>query len=81
MPIITDAFVIHDVTEFPFVVVNQDIALPWYAAQWEREMTSLMEHGRPFVVVYDQHHSEETHEDRKARAMWLKRNKVQLGLV
>lgn len=75
------AFIIHDVTRFPFVVFNDDAAQPGYANQWEKEMVALMENGQPFVVVYDQHRTEESHEDRKRRGIWLKHNKAALGLV
>lgn len=77
----SEVFTIHDVTRFPFVIFNKNAAQPGYADQWEKEMVALMANGQPFVVVYDQHRTEESHEDRKRRGIWLKHNKVALGRV
>ncbi|SAI59643.1 Uncharacterised protein [Bordetella ansorpii] len=74
-------FAVHDIREFPFVVFDQAAAKPGHALQWEAEMVALMRHAQPFVVVYDQLDTDETHEDRKHRGVWLKRNKEPLGLV
>ncbi|SAI65373.1 Uncharacterised protein [Bordetella ansorpii] len=74
-------FTVHDIREFPFVVFNQAAATPGYALQWETEMEALLRHGQPFVVVYDQLGTDETHEDRKHRGLWLKHNKEPLGHV
>lgn len=38
-----------------------------------------MREGAPFVVVYVSLDADETHEDRKHRAVWLKQNKAALG--
>ncbi|KLD72769.1 hypothetical protein FZ025_19930 [Xanthomonas hyacinthi] len=74
-------FTIHDIREFPFIVFNQAAAQPGYAKQWEAEMVALLGNGQPFVVVYDQLRTDETHEDRKHRGIWLKHNKEPLGRV
>jgi hypothetical protein len=74
-------FIIHDVTRFPFVVFNEDAAQAGYASQWETEMAAFIENGQLFVVVYDQQRTEESHEDRKRRGIWLKHNKAALGRV
>jgi hypothetical protein len=76
-----NVFSIHDIREFPFVVFNQVAAQPGYANQWETEIVALLQNGQPFVVVYDQFRTDETHEDRKHRGIWLKHNKVPLGRV
>jgi len=81
MRIDPQTFIIHDVTQLPFVVFNEAAARPGYANQWETEMVTLMENGRPFVVVYDQHRIEESHEDRTRRGIWLKHNKAALARV
>lgn len=72
-------FVVHDIGEFPFVVFNQAAAWPGYAGRWEKEMTALVDNGLPFVVVYDRVRSDESHEDRRHRGIWLKHNKQALG--
>ncbi|MBN8886106.1 MAG: hypothetical protein J0I77_10325 [Rudaea sp.] len=72
-------FVVHDIGEFPFVVFNQAAAWPGYAGRWEKEMIALVENGLPFVVVYDRVRSDESHEDRRHRGIWLKHNKQALG--
>jgi len=81
MRIDPQTFTIHDVTQLPFVVFNEDAAQPGYANQWETEMVTLMESGRPFVIVYDQYRIEESHDDRTRRGVWLKHNKTTLARV
>lgn len=76
-----NTFSIHDIREFPFVVFNQTAAQPGYARQWETEMVALLQNGQPFVVVYDQLLTDETHEDRKHRGVWLKHNKEPLRRI
>ncbi|PCE30122.1 hypothetical protein [Burkholderia ubonensis] len=74
-------FVVHDISRFPFCVFRAQAATPGYAPQWEKEIDALMHHGAPFVVVYVSLDADETHEDRKQRAVWLKQNKAALGAV
>ncbi|MGC7403376.1 hypothetical protein ACPWR0_11320 [Pandoraea pneumonica] len=74
-------FTVHDVSALPYVVFNQRAAGPGYARQWGAEMVALVNHGEPFVVVYDQLRTDESHEDRKQRAVWLKHNKAALAEV
>lgn len=74
-------FAVHDIRAFPFVVFNQAAAQPGYAKQWEAEMQALLQHGEAFVVVYDELRSDETHEDRKQRGLWLKHHKEPLARV
>ncbi len=81
MPLDPNGFSIHDIRELPFVVFRQEAADPGYARDWEAEMVALVNHGQPFVVVYDQLTRDETHEDRKQRAIWLKHNKTALAAV
>lgn len=76
-----NTFSIHDLSQFPFVLFRQEQAGPGYAAQWETEMLALLEHAQPFVLVYDQLRTDESHEDRKHRGLWLKHNKQALGHV
>ncbi|ALS63478.1 hypothetical protein [Pandoraea norimbergensis] len=81
MPLDPQMFSIHDIRELPFVLFNQQAAEPGYARQWEAEMVALVNNGEPFVVVYDQLKADESHEDRKQRAVWLKHNKAALAEV
>ncbi|KVP93955.1 hypothetical protein WJ96_12355 [Burkholderia ubonensis] len=74
-------FVVHDISRFPFCVFRAQAATPGYALQWEKEIDALMREGAPFVVVYVSLDADETHEDRKHRAVWLKQNKAALGAV
>lgn len=76
------AFLIHDVVAFPIVWVRPDENQPGSAAQWEVEMDDLIGRRQPFVMIMAaHHHHEEAHEDRKARGLWLKRNKAALALL
>lgn len=72
-------FHIHNVSEFPCVVLNGRSMTPGYGADWVREMELLVELGKPFVVVYEHMHGAEDHEDRKLRGKWLKLNKQTLN--
>ncbi|WP_321871745.1 hypothetical protein [Burkholderia ubonensis] len=74
-------FVVHDISRFPFCVFRAQAATPGYAPQWEKEIDALVREGAPFVVVYVSLDADETHEDRKHRAVWLKQNKAALGAV
>lgn len=70
-----DEFLVHDVSDFPIVWSRNAAIVPGYAPQWVREMDGLLTRGLPFVVVFDEGITEEDHEDRKVRALWLKKNK------
>ncbi|RQR61032.1 hypothetical protein DIE19_14720 [Burkholderia sp. Bp9126] len=74
-------FIVHDISRFPFCVFRAQAATPGYAPQWEKEIDALMREGAAFVVVYVSLDTDETHEDRKHRAVWLKQNKTALGAV
>lgn len=74
-------FTVHDIHHFPVCVFRAESATPGYALRWEREIDALMRHGEPFVVVYIELDADETHDDRKHRAVWLKQNKNALGAV
>lgn len=72
------AFLIHDVSAFPIVRSQRDGMQPGFAAQWQVEMDDLLAGAEPFVIIFEQDQLEEAHEDRKARGLWLKRNKQAL---
>ncbi|AIO69276.1 hypothetical protein [Burkholderia oklahomensis] len=74
-------FVVHDVSRFPMCVFRASAATPGYAPQWEKEIDALMRQGAPFVIVYVSLEADESHDDRKHRAIWLKQNKAELGAV
>ena len=73
-------FTVHDVTAFPIIRQRPEALVPGYAAQWERELERLLGRATPFVVILGGGLPEETHEDRKSRGIWLKRNKALLAL-
>ena len=75
----TDHFTVHDVSEFPVVRSRATAVGPGYATQWEREMNALLEHASPFVLLMEEGQPQESHDDRKARGLWLKRNKTALA--
>jgi 2-polyprenyl-6-methoxyphenol hydroxylase-like FAD-dependent oxidoreductase len=72
-------FTIHDVSDFPVVLSLPDAVVPGYAERWEGEMAALLGRQRPFVIIFPASRTEETHEDRKRRGIWLKANKEALG--
>jgi hypothetical protein len=79
MPLHTQSFTVHDVSDFPVVRSRPDAITPGYAAHWETEMDALLAQGQHFVVIFVGERVEETHEDRKRRGIWLKKNKHALG--
>jgi len=74
-------FALHDIHLFPVCVFRAEHATPGYALRWEGEIDTLMRHGEPFVIVYVKLDTDESHDDRKHRAVWLKQNKATLGAV
>ncbi|KVE35375.1 hypothetical protein [Burkholderia sp. TSV86] len=67
-------FVVHDVEWFPVVRVQSEAIRPGYAVQWVAEMNALIARGEPFAVIYVGAQSDEAHEDRKRRGIWLKQH-------
>ncbi|WP_372018667.1 GntR family transcriptional regulator [Tistrella mobilis] len=74
-------FIVHDMSAFPLVRARPDAVRPGYAVAWEEEMQALLDRGTPFVVIFSGPQPEETHEDRRRRALWLKRSREVLGLI
>ncbi|WP_267551691.1 hypothetical protein [Rhizobium rhizogenes] len=81
MTIDTTTFTFHDVSLWPIVRQSAQSVRPGYAAQWEREMDTFLAISMPFVVIMEGDQPTEDHEDRKARGIWLKRNKTALATV
>ncbi|MGZ9723498.1 hypothetical protein [Rhizobium miluonense] len=81
MTIDASTFTFHDVSLWPIVRQNAQSVQPGYAEQWEREMDSFLAISMPFVVIMEGGQPAEDHEDRKARGIWLKRNKTALATV
>ncbi|ENN88170.1 hypothetical protein RHSP_39637 [Rhizobium freirei PRF 81] len=81
MTIDATTFTFHDVSLWPIVRQSAGSVRPGYAEQWEREMDSLLAISMPFVVIMEGGQPDEDHEDRKARGIWLKRNKTALVTV
>lgn len=79
MTIDATTFTFHDVSLWPIVRQSAQSVRPGYAEQWEREMDSLLDLSMPFVVIMDGDQPAEDHQDRKARGIWLKRNKTALA--
>lgn len=72
-------FALHDVHGFPLVWARpQDGADP---DCWGREMDALIAQGTPFVALHAGDAHDENHAERKARALWFKRNKAALARV
>jgi hypothetical protein len=65
------AFVIHDVSCFPFVNVRVDRLGPDFEPQWESEMVVLLAQSSPFAVIHHGTLPDETDAARERRAHWL----------
>lgn len=81
MTIDTTNFTFHDVSLWPIVRQSAVAIQPGYSKQWEREMDALLALSMPFVVIMEGDEHTEEHEDRKARGIWLKKNKTALAAV
>lgn len=79
MPFDHQAFIVHDVSDFPIIRSRPEAIVPGYAGRWVSEMEALLMQGQPFVVIFPGGQAEEAHEDRKRRGIWLKANKQVLG--
>ncbi|WOD30017.1 GntR family transcriptional regulator [Alloalcanivorax xenomutans] len=75
-----DDFEIHDISAFPVVRFFPESLPEGYALRWEEEMDALIAQPEPFVVLLGNAEvAEETHQDRKRRTLWLKRNRDALA--
>ncbi|KAA1180341.1 hypothetical protein FP026_16015 [Rhizobium tropici] len=74
-------FEVHDVSLWPIVRQSAGSAQPGYSKQWEREMDALLAIAMPFVVIMEGDEQAEEHDDRKARGIWLNKNKRDLATV
>ncbi|ASW08473.1 MULTISPECIES: hypothetical protein [unclassified Rhizobium] len=81
MPIDAATFIFHDVSLWPIVRHSAASVHPGYSKQWEHEMDALLALSMPFVVIMEGDEHAEEHEDRKARGIWLKKNKTALATV
>lgn len=81
MTIDVTTFTVHDVSLWPVVRQSAQSVHPGYATQWAHEMDSLLLISMPFVVIMAGDQPAEDHEDRKARGIWLKKNKTALASV
>lgn len=81
MTIDATTFAFHDVSLWPIVRQSARSVQPGYAAQWAREMDAILAISMPFVVIMEGDQPAEDHEDRKARGIWLKRNKAALAAI
>ncbi len=79
MSLDTSTFSVHDTSAFPVIRLLPDAMVAGFAPQWEIEMNEFLAQGRPFVIVFPPLQTEENHEDRKQRGIWLKRNKQALS--
>jgi hypothetical protein len=71
----TADFQVHDTATFPVIHFRPEQTAPGYAPTWEREMDALLMRQEDFVIIFPPGNFDEAHEDRKARALWLKRNR------
>jgi hypothetical protein len=61
----------HDASRFPLVRLRRRAVQPGYAFAWRVEMERLLALNTSFVIVSD-HHPNETLDDMRLRAAWLR---------
>jgi hypothetical protein len=72
-------FKLHDVSRFPVVTLHGRGLPPGYGPTWASELEALLSQERPFVMIFPDSVENETHEDQKLRAIFLKANKTRLA--
>lgn len=70
-----------DLSAFPIVRLRTAGLAPGYAPRWATEMDALLQRGQPFVLLADEPHGEESHDDRKAKMLWFKANKAAFAAI
>jgi hypothetical protein len=68
----------HDASRFPLVRLRRRAVRPGYAFAWRVEMERLLAMNTPFVIISD-HHADETADDTRLRAAWLRSRQSALG--
>lgn len=48
------AFIVHDISEFPLAFFRNETMLDGYSDQWKRELSGLIAHNVPFVILHVQ---------------------------
>lgn len=71
---------LHDASRFPLVRLRRGAVRPGYAFTWRVEMQRLLALKTPFVVVSD-HDANETRDDTRLRAAWLRSAHAELGAL
>jgi len=75
----TEEFKLHDVSRFPIVTLHGRSLPPGYGPTWANELEALLSQDRSFVMIFPDSVEDETHEDQRLRAMFLKANKGRLA--
>lgn len=73
------AFRVFDMRDFPVIWLRAASVVSGYALPWMIEMELILGLRQPFVVIFEEGSPEESVEDRKLRAVWLKKNKEALN--
>ncbi|OBR53125.1 hypothetical protein [Paraburkholderia tropica] len=76
-----EEFTVHDVSNFPEVRCDSNRIYSGYGPQWRDELEALIARAEPFYMVFDANGFEESQEDTRLRAKWLKENKSLLATV
>ncbi|TWT14868.1 hypothetical protein [Reyranella sp. CPCC 100927] len=71
----TFQFELHDISDFPIVRISVNGLPAGYTRTWVPEMDALVQRGDPFVLVLVDGHGEDSPQDRKSKAQWIKVNK------
>jgi hypothetical protein len=74
----TLAALMHDASRFPLVRLRRRAVKPGFAFMWRAEMQRLLALKTPFVVV-SEHTCDETADDARLRAAWLRSQQAALA--
>jgi hypothetical protein len=75
----TKHFVLHDLSRFPIVTFQPELAQGGYASVWANELETLMDRGEAFVIVAPVSSRPESKADWRDRDAWLKNNRQRLS--
>lgn len=72
-------FQFHDTSDYPIVRLSGRGLPAGTGPQWAAEMDALIARKRPFVLIFLDEQEHETHEDKKVRTVWIKKNRKELA--
>ena len=74
-------FQFHDTSDYPIVRLSGRGLPRGYGPPLTDELSALLAHGKPFVLVFLSTAENPDHADQKVLSQWIKKNKKRLALL